>query len=143
MLYLSSCSQPHYFEAKIKVPNQTWNYDSIVHFGVPINDSSKFYRLWLVIKHEESYPYANLWLKVITKCPCGAIKVDTVNIWFLDQHQRFIGTGIGKTWTVIWPFQDSVKFPTNGIMDVYIQHIMRKNNITGIKEIGLIVDKLK
>ncbi len=138
-----SCNSRHYYQSAIDVPGGVWHYDSLVHFVVPINDSSVHYRIWFKIKHAQSYPYANLWVKVISKCPCGAVKIDTVNLWFIDSKSRFVGTKIGNTWTIVLPFQDSVKFPANGNLEIYIQHIMRKNDIKGINQIGIIVDQLK
>ncbi len=143
LIFVFSCNQKHYYQSAINVPGSTWHYDSLVHFVVPINDSSAYYRISFKIKHAQTYPYANLWLKVISKCPCGAVKIDTVNLWFIDSKNRFVGTEIGDTWTIVLPFQDSVKFPNNGNLEIYIQHIMRKNDVKGIKQIGIIVDQLK
>ncbi len=140
---LFSCNSKHYYQSAIEVPAGVWHYDSLVHFVVPINDSSAFYRIAFKIKHSQSYPYANLWIKVISKCPCGAVKIDTVNLWFIDAQNRFVGTKIGNTWTIVLPFQDSVKFPNNGDLEIFIQHIMRKNDVNGISQIGIIVDQIK
>ncbi len=140
---LGGCKPKHYYSATIDVPDQTWHYDSLVNFTVPIDDTSAYYNFSIVIKHDQAYPYANIWLKVISHCPCGALFIDTVNFWLIDEDQRWLGIGTGKNWTVTLPFQDSVHIPETGDMQIYIQHIMRKNDVPHIKAIGLIVDKIK
>ncbi len=142
-LVFQACKNRHYYEQTITVPDAVWHYDSMVRFIVPIDDSMAFYRLSLKIEHADAYPYKNIWLRIILKCPCGAVKIDTVNYVMTDGQNRWVGTAIGKNWTVVLPFQDSVRFPSTGNFEFYIGHIMRKNNIPHIKKIGLIVDKLQ
>ena len=143
-LSLIACSSNNnvFFYQKINFPNHTWHYDSLAAFTVPISDTSTYYNIAYEITHDAEYPYANLWIKEIVKFPCGRIKIDTINIWFIDTKKRWIGRGINNIWTINTLVWDSIKFPKPGNYTFYFQHIMRKNNIGHLISFALVINKL-
>ncbi len=131
------------YKQNFDIPHQTWDYDSVIEFSVNIEDTLNWYKIDFTVKHTEEYPFANLWIKSIIIAPDKTYRTDTVNIPFLDQNQRWIGTAIGRTWTLEYPYADSVRFLKKGKYTFLIQHIMRPQQINHIKSFGITIKKSK
>ncbi len=142
-LLLFSCEkQKTVFSETFTIPKQSWSYDSLVQFQVKVEDTTGLYQIYLKVNHTEKYPFANLWIKFIAIGPDSTASIDTVNILLQDKQHRWIGTGVGKDWSMQQLFADSVHFRQKGIYTLLIQHIMRPDNLHDIKKIGITIKKL-
>ncbi len=96
LLFFSCKNSNTVYSETFTIPDQSWDYDSLIQFQARVDDTTNLYQIWLKIEHTEKYPYANLWLKFITIGPDSVARIDTINIPFQDKEHRWLGVGISR-----------------------------------------------
>ena len=95
LLFFSCKNSNTVYSETFTIPDQSWDYDSLIQFQARVDDTTNLYQIWLKIEHTEKYPYANLWLKFITIGPDSVARIDTINIPFQDKEHRWLGVDLG------------------------------------------------
>ena len=116
--------------------NSEWNKDSICRFKVDIQDISHPYSIAILIRHDNNYPYRNLWLFSNITTPSGAVRQDTLNCELADDMGRWYGKGI-SVYKFEAPYEQSITFPQSGVYTFSIQHGMRDDILKNVSEVGI------
>ena len=69
VLFLASCGPTPHFSELVELDNTKWTTDELVVFSPVIEDLESAYDLHLIIDHNQSYSYENIYFKIITKFP--------------------------------------------------------------------------
>ncbi|PLX24226.1 MAG: gliding motility lipoprotein GldH [Salinivirgaceae bacterium] len=141
VVIFSGCDKSRVFDEYAAMPEENWNMDSIKYFPFQIEDSLAIYNMYINIRNTGKYEFSNLIVFVETDLP-GQLKLrDTVNCILADEKGEWLGSGFGSIWTSKIPYKIKFRFPRNGQYDVHIQHGMRKEDLTGISDIGIRIEK--
>jgi gliding motility-associated lipoprotein GldH len=142
-LLLSSCNSNVVFTKSKAITGETWNLMDAAVFKVPINDTLTSNNVNFSIRTGASYPFRNIYLFVSATSPAGKTITDTLQYDLADEKGSWYGKGFGDLHELILPYKSNVFFPAKGIYEFKIQHGMRVENLKGVYDISLKIDKIK
>jgi len=143
MLLSVSCNRDVVFTDFFEIPEKTWSLSDIPSFEVPINDTLNSNNIWLMIRTGSDYPYRNIYLFVTASTPGGITITDTLQYDLADEKGNWYGKGFGNIHALNLPYKTNVYFPLKGNYMFKIQHGMRIENLNGVYDIGLKVEKIR
>jgi gliding motility-associated lipoprotein GldH len=118
-----------------------WKLTNIPTFKVPITDTLTSNNVIFTIRTGSSYPFRNIYLFVTTTSPDGKNITDTLQYNLADEKGKWFGKGFGDIHELNLPYKSNVFFPLKGTYVFKIQHGMRIENLKGIYDIGLRIEK--
>jgi len=140
-ILLFSCDRNKVYEEYITIEDNMWKSDNIVKFEFEIEDTSSLHNVYINIRHASLYQFNNLWMFVTSSAPNGTKNIDTVECVLVDNENRWIGDGLGDIWDVQIPWKTNVRFNHQGIYRVQFEQAMRIEELPGIMDLGLRVEK--
>lgn len=143
MLLSVSCNRDVVFTDFFEIPEKTWSLSDIPSFDVPINDTLNSNNIWLMIRTGSDYPYRNIYLFITASTPGGITITDTLQYDLADEKGNWYGKGFGNIHALNLPYKTNVYFPLKGNYMFKIQHGMRIENLNGVYDIGLKVEKIR
>lgn len=138
---LIGCKKPSVYNEFIAMPVNGWNLDSLAVFRVDINQPQIPHDLYIQIRNESRYPNSNLWLFIDVVSPDGHLQRDTLECQLADVNGKWLGSGWGSLYTLQCPYRMNTKFSAAGTYVFRMAHGMRQDDLLGIKNIGLRVEK--
>ncbi len=140
---LLSCKNNIVYTNSQAMPDETWKLTNIPSFKVPITDTINSNNVNFFIRNGSSYPFRNIYLFVTTTSPDGKQITDTLQYNLANEKGTWYGKGFGDVRELNLPYKSNVYFPKKGIYDFKIQHGMRVENLKGIYDFGLRIEKVK
>jgi gliding motility-associated lipoprotein GldH len=143
LLLLSSCnSNVIFIDSKVMNEN-TWDLTDIPSFKVQVQDTINSNNVIFTIRTGSSYPFRNIYFFVTTTSPDGKSITDTLQYNLADEKGNWLGKGFGDIHELNLTYKSNVYFPIKGIYQFNIQHGMRIENLKGVYDIGLRVEKTR
>ena len=143
LLLLSSCNSNVIFSDSKVMKEKTWDLTDIPSFKVKITDTINSNNVIFTIRTGSSYPFRNIYLFVTTTSPDGKSITDTLQYNIADEKGNWLGKGFGDIHELNLTYKSNVYFPVKGIYQFNIQHGMRIENLKGVYDIGLRVEKIR
>ena len=137
ILILLACNQNRFYSETHRIPDGNWITKEKVAFSVNIPDTSKRFSLYINIRNDVNYPFANIFMFLDTRFPDGRIARDTVECQLADYDGRWLGTGSGSIRYSRFLFQKAVRFRQKGDYTFTFEQAMRTNELNGIRDVGL------
>lgn len=127
-----SDSEPAQF---LNVEEDGWKYGNVLTFNAG-RDSLAFgdSDLRLVVRHTNTYPYANLWLEV-GYLSADSLVTDTFDVVFADSYGKWLGRGAGPVITLTDTI--SLRNRPDDSSPFLVRHIMRVESLGQIEQLGL------
>ncbi len=122
---------------------ETWKLMDIPAFKVPITDTLNSNNVIFTIRNGSSYSFRNIYLFVTTTSPDGKKITDTLQYYLADEKGKWYGRGFGDIHELNLPYKSNVYFPLKGTYVFKIQHGMRVENLNGVYDFGLRIEKIK
>jgi gliding motility-associated lipoprotein GldH len=141
LLLLISCNSNVVFTDSMIMNEKTWTLKDIPAFNVPISDTVSNNNVFFTIRTGSSYPYRNIFLFVTTISPDGKSITDTLQYNLADEKGKWYGKGFGDIHELNLPYKSNIYFPLKGIYQFKIQHGMRIEDLTGVYDFGLRIEK--
>lgn len=133
---LACCRDENSFSSYRNISlDEGWCYGDTLTF-IPVHaDSIATGDCWVIVRHSNEYPYANLWLELTYTAADGLEMRDTVNMTLADAYGHWQGQRLGLH------YQHRVK-ALGGVEHVIgsplrIRHIMRVDTVKEIDLIGI------
>lgn len=142
LVIFCSCDPKRVFEKNIQVNPNGWKVGEKVLFEVPITDSISLCNFYINLRHTESYKFSNLYLFIDTDLPEGNYARDTVELILADKTGKWFGKGFGKLKEYHVMVRQSIVFPVTGKYIIGIQHGMREENLQGIEDVGIRIERM-
>ena len=143
VLLLSSCKSNVVYTSSTAMGQETWKLMDIATFKVPITDTINSNNVIFTIRNGTAYPFRNIFLFVTTSSPDGKMITDTLQYNLADEKGKWYGKGFGDVHELNLPYKSNVYFPAKGIYEFKIQHGMRVENLKGVYDFGLRIEKTK
>jgi gliding motility-associated lipoprotein GldH len=143
LLLLSSCNSNTVFTKYHTMAHETWNLMDIAIFEVPITDTLTSNNVNFTIRNGSSFPFRNIYLFVSTTSPDGKKITDTLQYNLADAKGKWYGRGFGDIHELNLPYKSNVFFPLKGTYEFKIQHGMRTENLKGVYDFGLRIEKIR
>ena len=141
LLLLFSCGKKKVFEKYEKLENYDWVMGKTIKFDVPIDDTSATYRVCMLTRHTDNYPYDGLLINLTYKAPNSEEHTKNYKLNFRDANGKFSGDASEDFWDEITEVMDKVKFNAKGIYKFEIANNMTTTPTQGIMEFGMRVEK--
>ena len=146
ILFLTGCMESPYFQKDVTIPGYQWKYDYQPVFKVEIKDTSAMYHLYFIIRHTETYPFANLWMQIYTKEPNDTVfQQSRIEIPLAEESGKWLGRGMGEIWEQRMPITRNdapMIFKKPGTYEIKFEQNMRINPLPEVLQVGLRVEKL-
>jgi gliding motility-associated lipoprotein GldH len=142
LLLLLSCNNKVVYTNSRVFAEETWKLMDISTFKVPITDTVNSNNVIFTIRNGASYPFRNIYLFVTTTSPDGKKITDTLQYNLADEKGKWYGRGFGDIHELNLPYKSNVYFPLKGTYEFKIQHGMRIENLKGVYDFGLRIEKI-
>ena len=136
-----SCDRKRVFEENKVIPEGTWKVHEKFSFAVPIDDLISRYQVFINVRNAPEYPYSNLYVFLNTFIPDGKMSRDTIELTLADYDGRWLGSGMGSVKFSRFLLKNNVQFPEKGTYRFEIEQAMRVNDLKGIRDFGLRIEK--
>jgi len=136
-----SCNSENIYTATKMIPDISWNKYNKPVFQAEIIDTLQPCNIYITLRSTPDYPFRNIFLFVTTTSPEGHIIKDTVEYMIADESGRWLGNGLGDIHDLSLPYKLNVLFPVSGTYRFRIEQGMRKDDLDGIMDIGIRIDK--
>nr|WP_321353619.1 gliding motility lipoprotein GldH [uncultured Draconibacterium sp.] len=143
VMLLAACNSQSVFDKYKPIDKGVWNKDSLVVFKVPVTDTLQNHNLYINVRNNVDYRYSNLWLFVNIKQPSGEAVQDTFEMLLADPSGKWLGEGFGGLKTREAIYWRNVFFPHSGDYTISLQQGMRNDELKGISDVGVRVEKIK
>lgn len=141
VIFLMSCGRNVVYTDSSAMQGKTWRLRDIPVFKIPIKDTASSNNIYFIIRTGSSYPYRNIYLFVRTTAPDGKTMTDTLQYDLADEKGNWYGKGFGDIHELKLPYRSNVFFPVSGEYQINIQHGMRIEDLKGVYDFGLRVEK--
>ncbi len=138
---LISCDPGRIYEKNIAIDNGVWNADSIIVFDMEITDTIQPYNFYINIRNSTDYRYSNLYIFIDTYFPDKTHARDTLEFILADTDGKWFGKGFGKIKESTVLLRRGVLFPMSGQYRFTMQQAMRTENLEGIEDVGMRIEK--
>ena len=142
-LLITSCSSNVTYTESHVMKDRVWRLMDVKSFNVQITDTAAINDIFFTIRSGTDYPYRNIFLFVSTFAPDGNILTDTLEYFLTDDKGVRYGKGFGDVRELKLPYREYVFFPQRGEYKFRVQHGMRIEDLRGVYDIGLRVEKTK
>ena len=143
VLLLSSCKSNVVYTSSTVMRLESWKLMDIATFKVHITDTINSNNVIFTIRSGTAYPFRNIFLFVTTSSPDGKRITDTLQYNLADEKGKWLGKGFGDVHELNLPYKSNVYFPVKGIYEFKIQHGMRVENLKGVYDFGLRIEKIR
>lgn len=137
-----ACNPNLVYEEYIEVNEGLWSKDSLMIFEVPVADTVQQYNMYFNIRNNIDYKYSNLWLFVEIEQPDGKSISDKFEIALADPSGKWLGKGFSGLKTREAIYRRNIFFPVSGDYKIKVRQGMREDNLGGISDVGLRIEKV-
>ena len=115
-----------------------WAYGDTIGFPkTNMTDSIADGHLVVSLRHNNGYPYSNIWLELTRTGNDGTTVRDTVNCVLADLYGRWKGQGFGASYQFSDTLPNAVRLLRGD--SITVRHIMRTDTITDIEHLGIML----
>ena len=142
VLIFSSCGEKHVHYSEKIFENFKWAHSEKFISSVNIESTEKQYDIAFQIKHNQSYPFENIYLRISDDFN-GTEFTDTVNINLSNNYGNWKGDKSGNTFELNTILRKSHKFPKKGNYNIIIEQFTRADSLSGVSSVRFLVDEVK
>jgi len=142
LLLIVSCNNNVVYTDSKVMTEKIWKLMDIPSFDVPVTDTINSNNVIFTIRTGSSYPFRNIYLFVTTTSPEGKSITDTLQYNLADEKGNWYGKGFGDLKELNLPYKSNVYFPAKGIYRFSIRHGMRIEDLKGVYDLGLRIEKV-
>lgn len=140
-LLIISCNSNIVFTDSFSMEENVWRLTSTPVYNVAVTDTVSANDIFFSVRTGSSYPFRNIFLFVTTTSPDGKSITDTLEYQLADEKGRWLGRGLGDINELRLPYKTNIFFPVTGTYQIRVQHGMRAEDLKGVYDFGLRVEK--
>ena len=134
VLIMAACNSQSIYDKYKPINKGVWNKDSLVVFQVPVTDTLQNHNLYINVRNNVDYRYSNLLLFVSIEQPERVLA---------EPAGKWLGEGFGGLKTREAIYRRNVFFPRSGDYTISLQQGMRNDELKGISDVGVRVEKVE
>jgi gliding motility-associated lipoprotein GldH len=141
--FITGChEQNDIYEHQQSISDYEWDYDEQPEFEVTIPDTQAHYNIYVLLRHNDNYPFKNLWLILHTETPSGETEQERTELTLARKSGKWYGAGIAGVWEVLVPIKEKHRFEEQGTYTFQLEQHMRKNPLPAIMNVGLRIERI-
>lgn len=138
---LAGCESIGVYEKTHFFPSHSWTSKEKPAFQFSISDTTSFYHIYVVIRHEDVYHFNNLWLEITTQSPNNPPKIQQVNLQLADNKKGWLGTGMDDIFDHRIRVTGAPIKLKSGTYTFTLNQIMREEPLAGVLNAGIRIEK--
>ncbi|MEM1134690.1 MAG: gliding motility lipoprotein GldH [Bacteroidota bacterium] len=144
MLFLFSCNENRLINQYEGVPQLNWEKNYIPSYTLNIEDAAAKYKVMIGLRHISEISYGEVLVNLKMTIPSGEV-IETPYILELRDKTsgELKGSAMGDITDIEVAVEENFTFPESGEYKFSISHQMEQETLSGVMEVGLVVDKLK
>jgi gliding motility-associated lipoprotein GldH len=142
LLIFAACNSNVVYTESVTMKGNVWPLTDRPVFRVPVTDTLNSSNIFFTIRTGSDYPFRNIYLFVTATSPEGRSITDTLQYYLADEKGKWYGRGFGDIHELSLPYKSNVFFPMKGEYVFRIQHAMRTENLRGVYDIGLRIERI-
>ncbi len=145
-LVMASClpTKMDTYEKNQEIPGHQWSYQYKPVFDVTVKpeDTAFLYNIYVNIRHQDAYPYSNIWVMVNTQFPGDTTQHPRrVELPLADVSGKWLGSGLDDIYEHRIPIQENAILNKPGTYHFTFEQNMRQNPLPYVMNVGLRVEK--
>ncbi len=143
LIGLLSCSRDAniYFQYA-HIPKEGWSKDYVLNFQPHISDQ-KAYNLNIELRHNNDYPYQNIYFFVSTIYKDTILSTDTIQYLLADDFGKWNGSGYNALYQQSLLYKGNYIFPDTGDYRINIRQAMRDFVLLGVEDVGFRIEEVE
>ena len=114
-----------------------WAYGERFEFNPEYADSVGYTGIAVAIRHNNDYPYSNLWLELKSPVPgSDAMRIDTIDLEMADVYGHWYGRGAAMSYIIVDTLPGRYYYDRQRPMS--LRHIMRVDTVPDLTQVGLL-----
>ncbi|GIV36616.1 MAG: hypothetical protein KatS3mg032_0995 [Cyclobacteriaceae bacterium] len=139
---LAACDPARIYEQYYDFPERYWPVNEKPEFSFSVTDTSASYNLYVNLRHDNNYPFANLYFIFALADSSAAVYQKLHSADLFDKNGRPLGkSGIGFLFDRRVPVLKDFRFRKPGPYTVTLEHFMRTDTLRGMRAAGLRVER--
>lgn len=139
ILVWMGCGPSPYFEESIEINPLGWSSDNDIRFNPEITDTSAIYELQLIIDHQTTYRYENIYFSISTHFPDGTKSEEKLSVDLATNKGKWVGNCSGESCKLKVYLLDNFKFPEPGKYGIELSQYTRDEPLEGINELAMVL----
>jgi gliding motility-associated lipoprotein GldH len=123
------------------VDESGWHSEEAINFEWEVTDTLQAYDFYVDLRHNQDYPFSNLYLFLEFNFPNGKIARDTLGCDLADERGQWYGSGFGNLVDHRIGFRQETTFPLKGSYRMTLRHAMRTDPLPGITDVGFRLER--
>lgn len=136
---LASCHNNQFYFEHQHVDIEGWPATQVREFEVTVSDTTTPFDFFLDMRHNDLYPYENVYFFITTTFPDGTCAKDTLECPVATPDGAWLGNVTTRYAECRYPLKTGVVFPMAGTYRFSIAHGMRDTALVGISSVGLCI----
>lgn len=140
--FFSSCTTVDLYERTITIPRHEWESSFKPSFHFTITDSTKAYKIFVILRHTDKYNFNNIYVNLYVKGPGrdSILKIQR-DLTLATNDGGWEGSGMDDVYEHRIPLE---KIPLKaGDYSFTIEQIMREDPLKNVLNVGLRLEKDK
>jgi gliding motility-associated lipoprotein GldH len=141
-LFLVSCDRSKVFEENTVIDKNIWSSKNKISYSVDIQDTVSKHNLYLNVRNAQHYPFDRIFVFLKTATPDKQQFLDTISC-ILQENGQWLGKGAGDIFDNQILFKKDFVFKKAGKYDFQIEQATRANDLPGVMDVGLRIEKVE
>lgn len=137
----SACGNEVLIDTNIEFEKKSWEVKNTFKSSFEVSDTINNYNFFITLRNTDEYAYQNLFVFLKTEFPNGKTKLDTINCPLANRQGKWLGKGFGGVYDNRVLYMARKRFPLMGKYNISIEHAMRDEELLGILDIGVRIEK--
>lgn len=140
-LATSACSNNVFYNETVHLKNDDWKAADTLFYTFESKDTLAAYDFYFEVRNTTDYDMQNLYLFITAYYPGDKYSRDTAECILAAADGKWYGKGMGKHKDNRFLFRKGVRFRKPGNYVIAVNQAMRKENLIGISDVGILIKK--
>jgi gliding motility-associated lipoprotein GldH len=142
-LLTTACKNEVFYSESVHLKNNEWKAGDTLFYTFNSSDTLANYDFYFEIRNTTDYDLQNLYLFITAYYPGNTISRDTAECILAAPDGKWYGEGMGKHKDNRFLFRKGVRFRKAGDYIIAVNQAMRKEELKGISDVGILIKKQK
>jgi gliding motility-associated lipoprotein GldH len=136
----TACQGNSHYHHSETIPAKGWELNQTLYFQDSLRaDVPERLHFEVSIRHNNLYPYQNLWMYLRTRTSDGTNRLDSINWILAEPSGRWLGSGWGSLYNLTHRLPDLEVKKTFGTrwFSIEVQHGLRDQELPGVEDVGI------
>jgi gliding motility-associated lipoprotein GldH len=141
VIIATACDKSVFYNQSIHIEKNEWKASDTLFYSFNSTDTLASYDFYFEVRNTTDYDMQNLYLFITAYYPGNTYSRDTAECILAAPDGKWYGKGMGKHKDNRFLFRKGVKFRKPGNYIIAVNQAMRKEKLTGISDVGVLIKK--